>query len=320
MTSPSRPAESFDIAIVGGGPAGLAAASAAARLNRRVVCFEAGTPRTAHAPRYHNYLGFPDGLPGAELLRLGREQVAQWGVVFRDERVEAIEALGAPGPDRFAVRSAAGAVTCGGVVLATGIKDRQPQCGNLYAETWAGVHYCVVCDGFETRGARVGVIGHDEDAYEMLTVLHEFTPDLHLLLDGEPNAIPAVGQAELAKWRVTVEPERLSAYTCEEGTQQLAFADGVVRPYPHIFVALGAEPNTALARALGCALDEDGYVVTDEQQATSVPFVFAAGDCDGGHKQVTQALAEGELAALELVKRLREAGDPVPGDGAPRPS
>ncbi|MFN2383622.1 MAG: NAD(P)/FAD-dependent oxidoreductase [Gemmatimonadota bacterium] len=320
MAPVSAAVETFDIAIVGGGPAGLAAASAAARLNRRVVCFETGTPRTAHAPRYHNYLGFPDGLPGAELLRLGREQVEKWGVVFRDERVEAIEPLGEPGPDRFALQTTAGAVTCGGVVLATGIKDRQPTCGDLYAKTWAGVHYCVVCDGFEVRDARVAVIGHGEGAYEMLCLLHEFTPDLHLLLDGEPNAMPAAGQAELAKWGVAVVADQLTAYSCEDGAQQLTFADGAARVYPHIFVALGADPNTDLARALGCALDENGYIETDACQATSVPFVYSAGDCDGGHKQVTQALAEGERAALELVKRLRQIGDPVPGAGAPRPS
>jgi thioredoxin reductase len=77
-------------------------------------------------------------------------------------------------------------------------------------------------------------------------------------------------------------------------------------------VALGAVPNTRLAGELGCELDGDGYIVTDERQATTVPFVYAAGDCDGGHKQVTQAMAEGELAAIELAKRLRATGVPPP--------
>jgi thioredoxin reductase len=63
-----------------------------------------------------------------------------------------------------------------------------------------------------------------------------------------------------------------------------------------------------VARALGCRLDSEDYIVTDARQATSVPFVFGAGDCDGGRKQVTQAMAEGETAGIELARRLREAG------------
>jgi thioredoxin reductase (NADPH) len=66
-------------------------------------------------------------------------------------------------------------------------------------------------------------------------------------------------------------------------------------------------PRTRVAEALGCRLDDEGYIATDERQATSVPFVYAAGDCDGGRKQVTQAMAEGETAGIELARRLRAA-------------
>jgi thioredoxin reductase (NADPH) len=79
--------------------------------------------------------------------------------------------------------------------------------------------------------------------------------------------------------------------------------------FPHVFVALGATANSRLAAQLGCRIDDQGFIVTDASQATSVPFVYAAGDCDGGHKQVTQAMAEGEVAALELARALRRAGD-----------
>src|SRR5688500_10664088 len=83
-----------DVAVVGGGPAGLAAALAAARMNRRAVCFEAGTPRTAHAPHYHNVLGFPRGISGEALLRVSREQVSQWGAEVHDAEVLAVRRTG----------------------------------------------------------------------------------------------------------------------------------------------------------------------------------------------------------------------------------
>jgi thioredoxin reductase (NADPH) len=297
-----------DIAIVGGGPAGLSAAVAAGRMNRSVLCFEAGTPRTAHAPRYFNYLGFPQGITGRELLRLGREQAARWGGHVHDTEVLSIERLDEGRQDqvRFRVQTSADVTLARGVILATGIVDRQPSCGSLYGRR--GVHYCVVCDGYETRGQRVAVIGHDRSAFELLEALRDFTPDLHLLLDGRPLQLDEDQQRLLTVWGVLVHHASLRGYQCSnEGVWFRLDADE--RFFPHVFVALGPRPNTVLAVAIGCRLDTRGFIATDAGQATSVPFVYAAGDCDGGHKQVTQAMAEGQLAAIELARALRRAAN-----------
>lgn len=326
--------EIFDIAIVGGGPAGLSAAVAAGRMNRCTACFEAGTPRTAHAPRYFNVLGFPEGLSGEALLRLGREQARRWATEVRDARVTSVERLGAgaragrlprargsPDPEpaarpdaldaRFLLRTSEGAVAARGLILATGIRDRQPPCGNLYGER--GIHYCVVCDGYETRGEKVAVVGNGEEAFSMVEALRDFTSDLHLLLDGLAEEFSPDQRRLLESWGVKVHPARIRQYSCSEQGVSFRAGDGAEVTYPHVFVALGVAPNTALAAQVGCELDEAGFVVTDERQATTVPYVYAAGDCDGGRKQVTQAMAEGEMAALELARLLRESGAPALG-------
>ncbi len=303
----------FDVAVVGGGPAGLSAAVAGGRMNRRTVCFETGTPRTAHAPRYYNYLGFPDGISGREMLDLGRTQARRWGSEVRDVPVTGVVPLeGAEA--RFQLETAAGPVRARGLILATGIADRQPRCGNLYGER--GIHYCVVCDGYETRGERVAVVGHDAAAFEMVRALRDFTPDLHLLLDGHAPTLAEEERAALEAWGVRLETAELPRHSCGEDGVTLHTSAGRDLVYPHLFVALGVEPNTDLARELGCRLDDGGFIVTDERQRTSVPFVYAAGDCDGGHKQVTQAMAEGELAAIELATLLRETAGPVLGSGS----
>jgi thioredoxin reductase (NADPH) len=309
----SRPAADalFEIAVVGGGPAGLSAAVAGGRLNRRTVCFETGTPRTAHAPRYYNYLGFRDGISGEELLRLGREQARRWGGEIRDLEVTRVERLRGEGGARFALHTRSGAVRAAGVIFATGIFDQQPRCGNLYGEQ--GIHYCVICDGYETRGERVAVLGHGAAAPGMLRALRDFTFDLHLLLDGHPAELSPAELDELAGWGVRVHPERLERYRCSREGVFFATAEGKEIFFPHVFIALGSRPNTSMAEELGCRLDEQGFIVTDDVQATNVPFVYAAGDCDGGHKQVTQAMAEGEKAALELARALRETLGPAWG-------
>ena len=110
---------------------------------------------------------------------LGRVQAERYGARLLHARVAAAAREGG----RFRLTTTAGPVSSDALVLATGIVDRQPSCGNLYGETYSGVHYCVICDGWETRGRTVAVIGHDAHAHEMLQALRPFTRDLVLLLE-----------------------------------------------------------------------------------------------------------------------------------------
>ena len=107
------------------------------------------------------------------------------------------------------------------------------------------------------------------------------------------------------EWKIRIHRGPLAS--CEAGPDRVRFRlqDGDELSFDHVFLALGVTPRTEIAAALGCELDEKGYIVTDERLATSIPLVYAAGDCNGGQKQVTQAMAEGERAALELLKQLR---------------
>lgn len=302
----------FDVAVVGGGPAGLAAAVAVGRMNRRAVVFEAGTPRTAHAPCYHNYLGFPDGIPGERLLDLGHRHAERWGATIRKAAIARATETGRVGHDRFRLETAEEETfTAAGIVLATGVKDRQPSCGSLYGETSEGVHYCAICDGRETVGERAAVVGRDAHAVEMIDALRDFTGELHLLLDDDEDALDPASAADLRAWEVEVLAGCLDEVECSEGRVRFRVRRGGWIDFPHVFLALGVTPRTRVAESLGCALDEDGYVRTVERQATTAPFVFAAGDCAGGLKQVSQAMAEGERAAIDLCKALRETDGPA---------
>ena len=215
-------------------------------------------------------------------------------------------------PPRFRLELSEGrAVEASGVVLATGVKDRQPSCGSLYDETWRGVHYCVICDGRETAGQRTAVVGRDLHAVGTVEALRDFTDDLHLFLDDEDDALDASATASLAEWGVEVIPGLLESAEHEGGEIRLRVAGRDPLPVEHLFLALGVVARTRVAESLGCRLDREGYVWTKESGGTSIPFVFAAGDCTGGLKQVTQAMAEGERAAMALCEALREADGPA---------
>jgi thioredoxin reductase (NADPH) len=310
----------YDVAVVGGGPAGLASALAVGRLNRRAVVLEAGTPRTAHAPCYHNYLGFPEGLSGERLLELGHRHAERWGATFRETAVVEIAAGSDGGRQRFRLELADETTeTAAGVILATGVKDCQPSCGPLYHETASGIHYCAICDGRETVGERTAVVGRDAHAVDMVGALRDFTVDLHLLLDDERDALTAEAEARLESWGVEIVPGSLERAELDGSTVRFRIRDRGQLEFDHVFLALGVVPRTRLADSLGCALDEEGYVRTDDQEGTTVPFVFAAGDCSGGLKQVTQAMAEGERAAIGLCKALREVDGPAFGGGPEAP-
>ena len=303
----------FDVAVVGGGPAGLAAALAVGRMNRRAIVLEAGVPRASYAPCYHNVLGFPEGIAGERLMALGREHAGRWGAAFREAAVTEARAEAGGGP-RGRLRLTLGdesIVPASGIVLATGVKDRQPTCGPLYDQTWRGVHFCAICDGRETLGERTAVVGRDARAVGMVEALRDFTADLHLLLDHETDALDSDSAAALEAWGIAVVAGPLEEAECEDGVIRVSIPDRGTLEFAHLFLALGVVPRTRVAESLGCALGDDGYVRVDEQGATSVPFVFAAGDCTGGLKQVTQAMAEGERAAIALCKALRETDGPV---------
>lgn len=302
----------FDVAVVGGGPAGLAAAVGVGRLNRRALVLEAGVPRTAHATCYHNYLGFPDGLSGERLLDLGHRQAERWGATFRERAVVAAAPTSKRGRRRFRIELGDETVeTAAGIILATGVKDCQPSCGPLYDATASGIHYCAICDGRETTGARTAVVGRDSRAVDMAGALRDFTTDLHLLLDDERDALTAEARTRLASWGIEIVAGCLESVELVDSMVRFRGADGTPLQFEHVFLALGVVPRTRVAESLGCALDAEGYVRTEDSGGTTVPFVFAAGDCSGGLKQVTQAMAEGERAAIGLCKALREEDGPA---------
>lgn len=291
---PRRDSMPFDIAIVGGGPAGLSAALLLGRACKRVVLFDAGPPRNAAAAEIHGFVT-RDGTPPAEFRRIGREQLQPYDVEIRDARVEAIERAGAS----FHVRTAAGAVEARRVVLCTGMIDELPALPG-YRELWGkSIFQCPYCHGWEIRGRAFGYIASAPEWLSWAPFLTGWSDDVVVFISGQ-FAIPAQVADDLARARIRIEERPVVSLRARDGqlaAVELAGGAEVAREF--LFVR-PPQRQTPLVASLGLALDAQGFVQVDQQGQTSVPGIYAAGDSTTMFQGALVAAAAGALAASML--------------------
>lgn len=281
------------VVIVGSGPAGVSAALYTARAGGETTVLTKGPGTLERAERIENYYGFAEPVTGAELARRGIEGAKAVGVQF----VQA-EAVGITYTDRLTVETLDGQWPADAVILATGASRAVPRIPGLTALEGKGVSYCATCDAFFYRGKQVTVLGSGEYALHEAQTLLPVAAQVTVLTNGEAPAADFPPQ-------ITVRTEKIA---CLEGEQRLSgiqLDSGEILPADGLFVALGVAGSTALARKIGAAV-EGNRILTDERMMTTVPGLFAAGDCTGGLLQVAKAVYEGALAGTEAAKALRK--------------
>lgn len=290
----------YDALIIGGGPAGLSAAVYLARFTRRVLVLDSGAGRSSFAQRNDNYLGFPEGVTTRELRELGRKQAERFGAEFKTCRVERLE----PIDGGIRVFTTEGDYEGRTILFATGVTDVWPRFPQV--EDWVGrqVFWCITCDGFRTLGKTVVCFGNTDEAAVTTLQMLLFTDRLTLVADPELARFSDEKRADLKAMGITVclaRPDRLEIATDGKHITAVCLDDGTHVPCDYVFSLLGVRPNTGLARELGVALDEDGYIVMDEEGYTSVPGVFAAGDLTRMYtQQVASAVHAGAEAAQTM--------------------
>lgn len=295
----------FDAVVVGGGPAGLSAALALGRARRRVLVAAAGPTRNAPADAAHNVFT-RDGTPPAELVRIGREQLAPYDVIVRDEWAADAERTA----DGFAATFADGdRVKARGVVLATGVRDVLPDVPGL-AELWGtGVFHCPYCHGWEVAGRPLAVYAGGtapEQALHLVRLIRGWSDDVVLFTDG-PCSLSAEDRARVERNGVAVREERVERLVGAFGTLEAVVLEGgeaVARG--GLIVSPKQELRGDLPHRLGCALSADGRVDAALGGRTGVPGVFVAGDIGPGMQSVVSAMASGTLAGAMLNHDLLE--------------
>ncbi|MFB7616205.1 NAD(P)/FAD-dependent oxidoreductase [Kitasatospora sp. NPDC056181] len=302
--------DGYDVVVVGGGAAGLNAALVLARARRRVAVLDAGQPRNAPAAHLHGFLS-RDGMSPAALLAVGRDELAGYGVDLLDARADHLapvdasgvtDATGAPAPQGlgFLVHLAGGPVLrARRVIVATGLRDGLPELPGL-AERWGrDVLHCPYCHGYEVADRPLGVLGTHPGSVQQALLVKQwsddvvFFPHARPLDDGDRDRLAARGVrvAEGTVRRLVADGDRLRG---------VELAGGEVVPREAVFVFPQPVPRDALLSGLGCARDEQGWVVTDRTGRTGVPGVWAVGNVADPRALVVTAAGQGAAAGFAV--------------------
>ena len=298
-------AAALDCLIVGGGPAGLTAAIYLARFHLAVAVVDAGRSRAASIPLTRNHAGYPEGIAGRDLIVRMRDQAARYGT-----RIEAQEVTGLMRrDDMFAAATATGEIAARTVLLATGVVNRRPEMDEaLHDDAVARglLRYCPICDGYEVTDTRVAVIGTSERGMNEALFLRGYTADVTLIAPGSAHELDTAGRALLTDANVRLVDGPVAAFALDGDTIRLRTAAGPLA-FASIYPALGSDIRSELAVAVGADASDEGCLLVDEHQRTTIPGLYAAGDVVKGLDQISHAMGEGGVAATAIRNDLARA-------------
>lgn len=286
----------FDVVIVGGGPAGLAAALALGRARKRVLLADHGPRRNAAARNVHNFLT-RDGTPPAEMRRLAEAQLAAYpNVEVRHEAVASV--AGARGA--FRVELASARVSARRILLCTGLLDEVLPIEG-FRELWGrSIFQCPYCHGWEVQGSRWGYLARDAEALSFAIKLRSWTASVVALTHGAFEVPPPVRE-KLAAASVVLEERPLQRLASHDGQlTRVELADGTAIACDVMF-AHPPQRQVEIVRRLGLAAEADGFLHVDPTtRETSMRGVYASGDLTSRLQGAIFAAAAGAQAAAAL--------------------
>lgn len=291
----------YDAVIIGGGAAGLSAATTLARALRSVLVIDSGTPRNAPAAGVHGYLS-RDGMNPVELLAAGRNEVLSYGGTVLDG--EAVSARRTPSGFEVVLGDSR-RFTGRRLLVTTGLTDELPPIDGLREQWGKGVVHCPYCHGWEIRGQRIGVLGTGPLSIHQALMFRQWSPDITLFLNDTVSPTDE-------EW------EKLSARSVRVVEGAVASVDSVGGVLAGVTLFAGAsfsvealavgsrmEARSALLESLGLAsqVHPSGagrFIETDAMGSTAVPGVYAAGNVSNLMAQVITAASEGLMAGARI--------------------
>ncbi|HEU4632184.1 MAG TPA: FAD-dependent oxidoreductase [Gemmatimonadaceae bacterium] len=300
----------FDVLVVGGGPAGLSCGIWLGRYLHSVALVDSGDPRNWETRGVNGFLGQPHVQP-CELRESGRDECRKYGVTMVDACVDRVTKHD---DEHFELTLQDGRTLHGRrLFIGIGIKDVWPDVPGLGRVYGNRAHVCPDCDGYEARGRKTVVIGNGRKAVGMALDLANWTRDIIVCTNGDPPDFDDALRAKLDGLGIETVLDRIERIHFREGDlRSLEFARRPALGCEKIFFAIAQYPADDLGVQLGCERDEEGRIVVDRAQHTSVWNVFAAGDITAGPQLAIRAAADGAVAALAIHKSLLPAERQMP--------
>lgn len=292
-----------DVAIIGGGPAGLSAGLMLGRARKRTVVIDEGRPRNAVTRKAHGFLT-RDGISPKEFRRIAREQLKAYPSVSQLEDV-VVSITGEDG--HFRLETAGGTqIVSKKLLFAVGMKDQKLDIPGLAKVYGKSAFVCPYCDGYELRDAQLVVINRGAALMHFAPLLWGWTKRLVVCTNG-PDELSETEREDLRIHRIPLFETPIRAILSDRGiVDRVVLEDGTEIPCSGIFFRSELVLGTNLPQTLGCRISDTGEIAVDQTGKTSVPGVYAAGDASSFMHQSVAAAASGAMAAAAINGELNQ--------------
>lgn len=281
----------YDIIIIGSGPAGVSAAVYAKRGGANVLVISKDTGALGKAKKIENYYGFKN-ISGKDLYENGLKQLENLNIEFVKDEVVQLNYT-----SQFEVTTVNNIFQAKYVVLATGVSRNVPNIKGIKEFEGKGVSYCAICDAFFYRNKDVAVLGSGNYAIHEAEILKPVVKSVTLLTNSEKLV-------ENRDIDLNVNEKKVREVRGFEKVDEIVFEDDTAQNINGIFVAIGTASTNDLARKIGARVENNKIIVNDNLE-TTVPNLYACGDCTGGILQISKATYEGTKVGLEIVNKLK---------------
>jgi thioredoxin reductase len=296
-TNKMKNKKDFDVIIIGGSYAGLAAAMALGRALRKVLIIDSKKPCNRQTPHSHNFLT-QDGKTPKEIAAIAKQQVASYNTI---KFLNSLATNAIKTENGFEIYASSGEIfTAMKLIFATGIRDEMPNIKG-FAECWGiSVLHCPYCHGYEVKNETTGILGNGEYGFEFSKLISNWTKDLTLFTNSK-STLTVEQTTTLESHQIkTVETEIEELEHINGQLQNIIFKDGSKRAVNAIYTRLPFEQHCPTPKQLGCELTKDGYIKIDTYHKTTIKGIYACGDNVSRMRTVANAVAMGTTTGMML--------------------
>jgi len=296
-----KDSKQFDVIVVGGSYSGLAAAMALGRALKKVLIIDSGKPCNAPTPYSHNFLT-QDGKTPTAIATLAKQQVEAYntvsffnGLATNGRKTDTGFEIQVSSVENFRAKK---------LIFATGIKDELPKIEGVEACWGISMLHCPYCHGYEVRNEKTGILGNGEHANELVQLISNWTNDLTLYTNGKKTL--TIEQTEkLEKHHIKIVEQEIERLEHNNGyLQNIIFKDGTKAEVKAMYSRNSFAQHCSIPEALGCELNEDGYIKVNSFQETTVEGIFACGDNTTRIRTVANSVAMGTTAGMTASKKM----------------